>query len=130
MSCEFCSDKVKRDVLDIALRGLKSPEASYCPLCGQPIAIQETLEFMKEQLDDLVDTNTVRDENGNKMVFERTPWSTPDKPYEVPTLGFDLDNIDISREMEILHQDDLNRKKQIVAEAWTRILERKAKEDE
>jgi hypothetical protein len=81
-SCPCCSNPrvwlAVEDLLDIY-----GAEIHYCPVCGQQF-------------------ETIEDENGNPMLQNRVPWSDRRGPLERPSLGIDLDKIDISREIQIL----------------------------
>lgn len=89
MSCESCKTHQAREQIEKALLEANIPYF-YCPNCGQHIAIAIFLEDAFKEV--------VEDENGKAMLLDR-----PVEPArEVSTLAIKLENVDISREMELL----------------------------
>lgn len=72
----------------------------------------------------------VEDENGNRMYQDRKPWSGPKDPVKKTSLGVDLDNIDISREMELLEKHRNKKNAEILDKLVIEELKRKLSGDE
>ena len=111
--CPCCSDWKVWGEVEILLRK-HGTDMEYCPVCGQHVGVLNFLRNLRSMLDlhTIQLRETIEDENGKPMYLDRTPWSNPKDPTKHRSLGVDLDNIDISREMELLerHQDKKNAK--------------------
>lgn len=83
-SCPCCSDS-KILIAAVETLGANGIQMEMCPVCGRNFEITE-------------------DEHGKPIRQYRVPWSDRRGPLERPSLGIDLDKIDISREIQILEK--------------------------
>ena len=89
LSCEFC---IKPSNLDNKWK--------YCPVCGKNLKIIRTFHKINTLLflNLIQDSdNTVMDENGELLEFERIPWNS-----EFDLITFEPDKVDISKELQWL----------------------------
>lgn len=101
-SCPGCSDWRVWGTVSYLLEAYGT-KMGYCPVCGKPIEM-------------------IKDEHGKLMLQERTPWSDKRGPLERPSLGIDLDKIDISREIQILEKhNDIEHAKLLDALVYERL---------
>jgi hypothetical protein len=115
MACDICKNEIAMDAIRDATKYMG--EVKYCPMCGEKLVgemtfIQWVQGFLNQQLDHL--RNTIYDETGKPMLLDRKP-STPKQPDVLsPTkprdMSFDLDKIDISKELEMLAEYERHNK--------------------
>ena len=86
-------------------------ELEYCPVCGNHRHVRDFLENLRllqkavyKDLDqiEVCIPEIVTDENGNKIIYDRSPQHGVVKSYTAPDMSVDLDKIDISRELGFL----------------------------
>lgn len=96
-------------------------EVSYCPYCGEQIAICFALKGMKEAADEL--WSTLNNEDGIETIIDRTPLS-----YTPIDMTIDLDKVNIDREFEMLDRYMWKDDKETVTPTFRVIPGKKKKE--
>jgi hypothetical protein len=93
-------------------------QAKYCPICGESLKLAKTIRDMftssiKHILASIPETVEI---DGKTLVYDRTPLSPITLENEEPTdegvriKPFDPDNVDISKELEMLKKYNDNLK--------------------
>lgn len=137
MSCEFCSNPANIDGLQDVLG--EDASLRYCPICGDDINITYFIvkmegvvkeAFEKATLDIARQSkeNQTVEIDGEVLEFERLPSPKKKPPVKPKSMAVDLDNIDITKEMELLEKRGFNPVRAAIDETIRRHMKEKENE--